>query len=145
MFKNKSNSGTNNLCGERISELRKQHRPKLSQRGLADKLQLFGIDVDKNAIQRIESGQRLITDIALKAIAGIFNVTCDELLKFTFCALTAISSARVKMPCSSCRDRHPHTGQALHYYLSFSDFPPYQLNLRAKPHHHKDRETPTQA
>ena len=53
----------------------------MSQRILAEKLQLFGIDVDKNAIQRIESGQRFVTDIELVKIAEIFDVSIDELVK----------------------------------------------------------------
>lgn len=81
MFKNKSKSGRNNLCGEKIYILRKAHIPKMSQRILAEKLQLKGIDVDKNAIQRIESGDRFVTDIELKILAEIFNTTTDELLK----------------------------------------------------------------
>ena len=55
-------------------------QPRVSQRALADRLQLEGIDVDKNAIQRIESGQRFVTDIELRALAKIFQVTADELL-----------------------------------------------------------------
>lgn len=81
MFKNKSKNGKNNICGEKIYILRKQHIPKMSQRILADYLQLNGIDVDKNAIQRIESGERFVTDIELKALAKIFDVTCDYLLE----------------------------------------------------------------
>ena len=79
MFKNK-NEGRNNLCGEKIRELRLSYPTKLSQRGLADKMQLIGIDVDKNAIQRIESGKRFVTDIELKAFAEIFDVSIDELI-----------------------------------------------------------------
>ena len=52
----------------------------MSQRILTEKLQINGIDVDKNAIQRIESGERFVTDIELKALANIFNVTCDDLI-----------------------------------------------------------------
>ncbi len=80
MFKNKSKNGKNNICGEKIYILRKQHIPKMSQRILAEKLQIEGIDVDKNAIQRIESGERFVTDIELKTLAKIFGITCDELL-----------------------------------------------------------------
>lgn len=79
MFKNKNN-GKNNLCGERVRELRLAYPTKLSQRALADKMQLIGIDVDKNAIQRIESGKRFVTDIELKAFAEIFDVKTDDLL-----------------------------------------------------------------
>lgn len=59
---------------------RKKMLPKVSQRALADRLQLLGIDLDKNAIQRIESGQRFITDIELKAFAKALNTTADDLL-----------------------------------------------------------------
>ena len=79
MFKNK-NEGKNNLCGERVRALRLAHPTKLSQRALADKMQLIGIDVDKNAIQRIEVGKRFVTDIELKALAEILGVRVDELL-----------------------------------------------------------------
>lgn len=52
----------------------------MSQRAFADKLQLLGIDLDKNAIQRIECGKRFVTDIELKAFAQILGITTDELL-----------------------------------------------------------------
>ena len=79
MFKNK-NEGRNNLCGEKIHALRLGYPSKLSQRALADKMQLIGVDVDKNAIQRIESGKRFVTDIELKAFSEIFGVTTDDLI-----------------------------------------------------------------
>lgn len=80
MFKNKSGN-ENNLCGRKVAELRKKSVPMMSQCMLADKLQLHGIDVDKNAIQRIESGKRFVTDIELRALAEVLSVTSDELLK----------------------------------------------------------------
>lgn len=80
MFKNKAGNGKNNICGQKVYELRKSFKPKMSQRILAEKLQLYGIDVDKNAVQRIESGQRFVTDIELVAICKIFNVSYTELL-----------------------------------------------------------------
>ena len=79
MFKNK-NDDKNNLCGENIRKLRLSHPTKLSQRALADKMQLIGIDIDKNAIQRIECGKRFVTDIELKAFSEIFEVGLDELI-----------------------------------------------------------------
>jgi hypothetical protein len=50
---------------------------------LSEKLQLLGIDVDKNAIQRIESGQRFVTDIELLGFKLVFNVSFDVLLQTT--------------------------------------------------------------
>lgn len=79
MFINKSKDGLNNICGKNIAILRK--KLNISQRLLADRLQLSGLDVDKNAIQRIECGKRFVTDIELVAFAKIFNITVDELLK----------------------------------------------------------------
>lgn len=79
MFINKSNDGLNNICGKNIAILRKNLN--ISQRILADKLQLSGLDLDKNAIQRIECGKRFVTDIELMAFAKIFGITVDELLK----------------------------------------------------------------
>ena len=79
MFINKSKDGKNNVCGRNIARLRKEL--KLSQKKLADKLQLAGLDVDKNAIQRMESGQRFITDIELVYLAEIFNIGIENLFK----------------------------------------------------------------
>lgn len=80
MFKNKAGNGRNNLCGHNVYRLRTQGEERLSQRVVAGKMQLYGIDIDKNAIQRIESGQRFVTDIELKALCAIFNVTYEEML-----------------------------------------------------------------
>lgn len=53
---------------------------KTSQRQLADMLVLQGLDIDKNAVQRIEAGQRFVTDIELKVIAQVLNTSYNELL-----------------------------------------------------------------
>lgn len=81
MFKNKSYDGLNNICGKNVAALRKAMVPKMSQRMLAEQMQLRGIDVDKNAIQRIECGKRFVTDIELVGLTEIFNVSFNELLK----------------------------------------------------------------
>ena len=78
---NKSSGGKNNICGIRIKELRQSLPEKTSQRRFAEILQREGIDIDKNAVQRIESGQRFITDIELKILSKALHVTCDELLE----------------------------------------------------------------
>ena len=78
MFINKTKDGFNNVSGKNVSKYRKEL--KISQRELADRLQLNGLDVDKNAIQRIECGKRFVTDIELVFFAKIFNVTVDKLL-----------------------------------------------------------------
>lgn len=80
MYKNKSSNGSNNICGKKIKELRLQLPEKTSQRKFADMLQIHGLDLDKNAIQRIESGARFVTDIELKIIAQVLHVSCNTLL-----------------------------------------------------------------
>jgi len=80
MYKNKTEDGRLNISGERIKELRLKLLPRTSQRKLADALQLFGLNIDKNAIQRMESGQRFITDIELKALAQVLHTSADYLL-----------------------------------------------------------------
>lgn len=82
MFKNKSN-GRNNISGIAISKIRSSKTPKMSQRALADIMQLHGIELDKNAIQRIESGQRFVTDIELKVFSEVLDVPLTELLHNT--------------------------------------------------------------
>lgn len=79
MFKNKNKNGTLNICGQNIARLRMAR--KISQRQLADDLQDVDIDLKKNAIQQIESGERFVTDVELMAFAKFFGVAADELLK----------------------------------------------------------------
>ena len=80
MYKNRSPHGGNNVCGERVRALRLAMPGRVSQRALAERLQIEGLDLDKNAVQRIESGERFVTDIELKALSRVFGVTADELL-----------------------------------------------------------------
>ena len=79
MFTNKSTEGLNNISGKSIAKYRTQMN--ISQRELADKLQLVGINIDKNAIQRIECGKRFITDIEIICFLKICGITFEELIK----------------------------------------------------------------
>ena len=78
MFINKTKDGLNNVCGKNIAKFRAEL--KISQRELADRMQLVGIDIDKNAIQRIECGKRFVTDIEIIAFTKVFEVSLDRLL-----------------------------------------------------------------
>ncbi len=79
MFTNRTPDGRNNIVGVKIAQIRKNLR--ISQRELADRLQINGLDIDKNAVQRMESGQRFITDIEVVALAKVLSVTIEELLR----------------------------------------------------------------
>ncbi len=78
MFNNRTKGGRNNLCGIKVAKIRKSL--KISQRELADRLQVIDLDIDKNAVQRIESGQRFVTDIEIISISRVLSVTPEELL-----------------------------------------------------------------
>ncbi len=77
MFINKSSDGKNNLCGRIVAARRKELG--YSQRELADRLQLIGLDVDKNAIQRIEAGLRFVTDIELSYLSQALGLSVSQL------------------------------------------------------------------
>ena len=79
MFINKAPDGKNNICGATVARLRKALG--ISQRELADRLQLAGFDIEKNGVQRIESGQRFVTDIELGYLSNVLAVDVDELLE----------------------------------------------------------------
>ena len=78
MPKPKSATGEKNLISQRLIELRHEHH--MSQRMLAYKLQLKGYDMDKNVITRIETNKRYVTDVELKALSEVFNVSYDYLI-----------------------------------------------------------------
>lgn len=70
-----------NISGERIRRLRKAN--KLSQNQLAIKMQIEGVIMEQDVISRIESGQRILVDYELFALAQIFKVSADWLIGLT--------------------------------------------------------------
>lgn len=68
----------NNIVGVAIRQRRKEQ--KISQRELSERLFEYGFDIDKNGIQRIESGERFVIDIELEALASYFGCTISELI-----------------------------------------------------------------
>lgn len=81
MFKLKSPTGSNNLCGENLKQIRLSKIPPLSQRKLACILQIMGYDLNHHFIRRIESGERYVTDIELKILSEVLHVSIEELIK----------------------------------------------------------------
>ena len=78
MPKPRSKTGEKNLIGKNPIELRKMHN--MSQRLLAYRLQLAGYDMDKNVITRIETNNRYVTDIEVKALCEIFEISYEKLI-----------------------------------------------------------------
>lgn len=81
MFSNRTEDGRNNVCGIKVAKMRKVLC--ISQRELADRLFNDGLLIDKNAVQRIESGQRFVTDIELIHITRVLGISIYELLGLT--------------------------------------------------------------
>lgn len=81
-YKNKAGDGGNNICEQRIKEIREKLPEKTSQRKLADMLQRAGLDIVKNSVQRIERGKRFVTDIEFRDIAKVLRVSYQDLLDY---------------------------------------------------------------
>lgn len=80
MYKNRAENGCNNICGKKVREFRTRLPERTSQRKLADMLQMAGLDIDKNAVQKIECGKRFVTDVELRALAKVLGVSYQDLL-----------------------------------------------------------------
>lgn len=72
-------NGKLNAIGNKIKEYRISRN--MTQKELAEKLQLYGIDINKNSLQRIEKGSRIIKEYELAVFCKVLNVSADELLK----------------------------------------------------------------
>ena len=68
-----------NIIGKQVKKLRLEQ--KFTQKQLAEKLQLNGYEFDGLTILRIEKGIRFVPDYEVAALAEVFKVTLDELMK----------------------------------------------------------------
>ena len=71
-------NGRKNICGKRIKEAR--NKLKLSQQELAAKLQVEGVNIERDSISRIEKGTRFVADYELLILCKILNTTPAYLL-----------------------------------------------------------------
>lgn len=60
-------NGKKNICGERIHEAR--CRLRLTQSELAARLQVRGINIERDSISRIEIGTRFVADYELRELS----------------------------------------------------------------------------
>lgn len=68
-----------NVIGPAVRKLRMAQRTPVSQQDLAGRLAARGIQIDRSALARIESGQRLVKDIEAVAIAAALHVPIEQL------------------------------------------------------------------
>lgn len=70
--------GKKNLCGDRIHQARTTQR--MSQSDLAARMQVNGVVIEREAISKIETGDRFVTDYELLVFAKVLSVSVDWLL-----------------------------------------------------------------
>ena len=73
-------NGSKNICGKMVKEARK--KMKLSQEDLAAKLQVEGVNIERDSVSRIEIGTRFVADYELLVLCKVLNVTPEYLLGF---------------------------------------------------------------
>ena len=71
--------GTKNISGANIERLRKERG--MRQFELVQQMQLRGVDINPSSLSKLEGQFRVATDRELFAIAQIFNVTMESLVK----------------------------------------------------------------
>ena len=69
-----------NIVGSRIKVLRKQNLPPLTQDQLSGRLAKLGVQLDRVAIAKIETGKRCVFDFEVKAFAAALEVDPSTLL-----------------------------------------------------------------
>lgn len=69
--------GRRNVSGERVRQTRTER--KITQAELAARVQCEGVALEQDAISRIESGQRMVQDYELRALAEVLGASMDWL------------------------------------------------------------------
>lgn len=70
---------TSEVIGKRIRDIRE--KKKISQQLLADKLKELGILISRETLSKIETGNRTVSAVELKAICSVLEVDVDILLE----------------------------------------------------------------
>lgn len=69
--------GQKNISGDRIHQSRTAQR--ISQQDLAARMQVKGVIIEREAISKIETGDRFVADYELMVFAEVLGVTMDWL------------------------------------------------------------------
>jgi transcriptional regulator with XRE-family HTH domain len=71
-------NGSKNICGTRVKEARK--KLGLTQDELAARLQVSGVNIERDSVSRIEIGTRFVADYELLLLSKILKVSPEYLL-----------------------------------------------------------------
>jgi transcriptional regulator with XRE-family HTH domain len=69
-----------NIIGERVTEARKNAKPRVTQKDLAARLELQGLRIYQSTISQIERGLRPVPDFEVVALAKALKVEVGWLL-----------------------------------------------------------------
>lgn len=69
-----------NIVGPQVRKARERVRPPLTQQNLSARLEVRGVHIDRAGISKIESGNRIVTDVELFALADALSVAVQWLL-----------------------------------------------------------------
>lgn len=69
--------GMKNISGDRIHQARTAQR--MSQADLAARMQVNGVIIEREAISKIETGDRFVTDYELMVFARVLQVSMEWL------------------------------------------------------------------
>ena len=67
-----------NIISDKIKEYRVKR--KITQGDLAARMQILGVNIDQQAISRIEKNRRQVTDYELACFCKCLDITPDEIL-----------------------------------------------------------------
>lgn len=70
--------GRKNICGDRVREARIKQR--ITQEDLAARLQVAGVNIERNSVSRLETGNRFVSDFELLILSQVLNVNVEWLL-----------------------------------------------------------------
>ena len=68
-----------NVVGPRIREARRSLSQRVTQEELAARLQALGMELDRSAISKMETGKRPITDVEIVAICRVLGIDVASL------------------------------------------------------------------
>ena len=70
--------GKKNICGKKVREIRKKN--DITQDELAARLQVEGVNIERDSISRLEKGTRFVADYELMVLAKVLDVRIEELV-----------------------------------------------------------------
>lgn len=103
--------GKANISGDRIHQARTAQR--LSQDALAAKLQVAGLGIGREAISRIETGLRFVTDYELVIFARVLGVTIEWLTGQHHPGFPVPALPRLSLSCAASGSPSPAPPPAL--------------------------------